>query len=70
MAKLQQRAAGHVSSDTKNWINLRDANGNLQARYHPKLRLLLIQERKTKTLHDLSKFDGSTGACQDSKNVL
>lgn len=49
------------------WINLRDAAGNLQARYHPKLRLLLIQERKTKTLHDLSKFDGS---CQDDKAML
>lgn len=49
------------------WINLRDAAGNLQARYHPKLRLLLIQERKTKTLHDLAKLDG---ACQVEKTVL
>lgn len=58
MAKLQQRSAGHVASNTKgDWINLRDAAGNLQARYHPRLRLLLIQERKTKTLHDLTKFD-------------
>jgi len=49
------------------WINLRDAAGNLQARYHPKLRLLLIQERKTKTLHDLAKYDPP---CQNDKTVL
>lgn len=49
------------------WVNLRDAAGNIQARYHPRLRLLIIQERKTKTLHDLTKFDGS---CQDKKAVL
>ncbi len=68
MAKLQQRPAATV--DKGDWINLRDAAGNLQARYHPKLRLLLIQERKTKTLHDLSKFENSAGSCQDAKTVL
>lgn len=57
------------SNDTKGWVNLRDAQGNLQARYHPKLKLLLIQERKTKTLHDLAKFDASQNSsttCQDT----
>lgn len=49
------------------WVNLRDDAGNIQARYHPKLRLLIIQERKTKTLHDLTKFDGS---CQNDKAML
>lgn len=55
---------------TNDWINLRDAAGNLQARYHPKLRLLLIQERKAKTLHDLTKFDGNAPPCQNDKSVL
>ena len=68
MAKLQQRAASHVASG--GWVNLRDDAGNLQARYHPKLRLLLIQERKTKTLHDLRKFDDNAPPCQDDKTVL
>lgn len=68
MAKLQQRSTGHVASNTKRgWVNLRDDAGNIQARYHPKLRLLIIQERKTKTLHDLTKFDGS---CQNDKAML
>lgn len=50
-----------------NWVNLRDDAGNIQARYHPKLRLLIIQERKTKTLHDLTKYEPP---CQAEKTVL
>lgn len=67
---MRNRFSSEQPNDAKDWINLRDAAGNLQARYHPKLRLLLIQERRTKTLHDLSRFDSGAPPCQDTKTVL
>lgn len=42
---------------SSDWVNLRDARGRVQARYNPRLRLLVIQDRRIKTLHDLSKHE-------------
>lgn len=51
----QQRADLSVSASesTEGWVRLCDAQGRIQARYHPGLLLLIIQDRGKKTIHDL-----------------
>lgn len=43
------------ASDSGEWVNLRDDAGRVQARYHPVLALLIIQDRGKKTIHDLNR---------------
>lgn len=43
------------ASDSGEWINLRDDRGRVQARYHPVLSLLIIQDRGKRTIHDLNR---------------
>ena len=50
------------------WVNLRDEQGRIQARYCPRLQLLMIQERKVKTVHDLSRF--CAGIDEEETSVL
>lgn len=44
---------GEAPESIAGWINLRDDRGHVQARYHPGLLLLIIQDRGKKTIHDL-----------------
>ena len=39
------------------WVNLRDSEGNIQARYNPRLKQLVIQRRGIKTMHDLATLE-------------
>lgn len=56
-----------MQTEPAEWVNLRDKQGRVQGRYCPRLQLLIIQERKVQTPHDLSKYhqgiDGSERAC-------
>lgn len=38
------------------WVNLRDEQGRIQARYCPQRQLLVIRERRVDTVHDLSRY--------------
>lgn len=60
---------GHsVALTAGEWVDLRDQNGRLQARYHPGLKLLIIQDKKVRTPHDLRRYE--TGDRQQSTPVL
>jgi hypothetical protein len=43
-------------TDPGEWVNLRDERGNVQARYCPRLQLLVIRERRVDTVHELGRF--------------
>lgn len=43
-------------TDPHEWVNLRDERGNVQARYCPRLQLLVIRERRVDTVHELGRF--------------
>ena len=46
----------HPSTDPHEWVNLRDERGNVQARYCPRLQLLVIRERRVDTVYELGRF--------------
>ena len=55
MEQLQQidDSPADASNPSEGWVRLCDDRGHVQARYHPGLLLLIIQDRGKKTIHDL-----------------
>ena len=49
--------SGERAQGAPEWVNLRDNQGDIQARYNPRLKRLVIQRRGVKTLHDLAVLE-------------
>ena len=64
-----------MEAEQTKWVDLRDARGQLQARFDPQTQRLVIKHHGETTAHDLARYLTSTpqakqGSLQSGKNMI